>query len=86
MEHIIGQTPPPNLQQPSIDISQTSEVVCLECGDNTFFPALRFRKVSRILTGTPEDAVVPVEVYVCSTCGRALRELLPKQLQNLYDR
>lgn len=86
MEHIIGQPQQPAFRPPPIDVSQTSEIKCSDCGDNTFFPALRFRKVSRLLTGTPDDAIIPVEVYVCSNCGMALRELLPKELQDLYER
>ena len=33
-------------------------------------------------TGTPNDAIVPVELYLCGDCGEINQELLPKELQN----
>ncbi len=52
-----------------------------ECGGNIFLPAYRFKKISRLLTGAPKDSVMPIELYVCASCGKALNELLPQELQ-----
>ena len=32
-------------------------------------------------TGAPKDSVMPIELYVCATCGKPLNELLPQELQ-----
>jgi hypothetical protein len=53
-----------------------------ECGGNIFLPAYRFKKISRLLTGAPKDSVMPIELYVCSSCGKPLQELLPQELQD----
>jgi hypothetical protein len=39
------------------------------------------KKISRLLTGQPKDSVMPIELYVCATCGKPLNELLPQELQ-----
>ena len=75
-----GNTPPP--QQPKIDLSKAKELKCQECGGTVFIPATKFLKVSKIVTGTPQDAIIPVELYLCGDCGEICEELLPKELQN----
>ena len=42
---------------------------------------LQIQKISRLLTGAPKDSVMPIELYVCATCGKPLNELLPQELQ-----
>ena len=46
-----------------------------------FLPGYRFKKISRLLTGAPKDSVMPIELYVCASCGKPLNELLPQELQ-----
>lgn len=74
-----GQTPTP--QQPKIDLSQAEEITCQECGGSVFIPGNKFLKISKIITGTPQDAIIPVELYLCGDCGEINQELLPKELQ-----
>ena len=69
-----GNTPPP--QQPKI------EMKCEECGGTVFIQGTKFLKISKIVTGTPQDAIIPVELYLCGDCGAINKELLPKELQN----
>ena len=38
-------------------------------------------KISKIVTGTPNDAIIPVELYLCGDCGEICEELLPKELK-----
>jgi len=66
--------------QTQIDISQATDIIC-ECGSDTFINGYRFKKISKIITGTPEDAIIPVEVFVCGDCGETLELLLPKELR-----
>ena len=74
-----GNTPP---QQPKIDLSKATEMECQECKGTVFIPANKFLKVSKIVTGTKNDAIIPVELYLCGGCGEIVQELLPKELQN----
>lgn len=44
-------------------------VKCEEC-ENLFFEKVTIiKKVSKILTGSPTDELVPMETYVCKSCG-----------------
>jgi len=67
-------------QQPKIDLSKATEMTCQECG-GTFIPGTKFLKISKLVTGTPQDAIIPVELYLCGDCGEINQELLPKELQ-----
>jgi len=54
-------------QNINIDISQTEEVICDECKNNTFQQAFQLRKVSAIIAG--QEGLLPVLVYECTKCG-----------------
>lgn len=75
---------PPHPPAPKVDISQATDIVCKtdECGGKLFLPAARFKKVSKILTGAPQDMLLPIDVYVCAKCGATLEELLPRGLDD----
>ena len=74
-----GANSQPN--KPQIDFSKATEMECQECKGTVFIPANKFLNVSKIVTGTPNDAIVPVEIYVCGDCGEIIEELLPEQLK-----
>ncbi len=66
--------------KPNLSLKDTSEIKC-PCGNNIFLPAVMFRKVSALLTGSPKDALVPIEVFLCGKCGATLQELFPNELK-----
>jgi hypothetical protein len=70
-----GQQLPPDFK-----LTDAREMLC-ECGNNTFMDGVRFRKVSRLLTGNSIDSVIPVQVFLCTACGKAFNEMLPQELQ-----
>lgn len=72
-----GQTP----QQPKIDLSQAKEIACQNCGGTIFVGGNKFLKIPKISAGTPQDLLIPVEVYLCGDCGELCEELLPKEFQ-----
>jgi len=78
MADILGQKP----QQAKIDLSKAQEMECSECKGTVFIQGTKFLKISKIITGTPQDAIIPVEVYLCGDCGEINQELLPKEFQN----
>ena len=75
-----GPSSQPN--KPQIDFSKATEMECQECKGTVFIPANKFLKVSKIVTGTPNDAIIPVELYLCGDCGEIVEELLPNELKN----
>jgi hypothetical protein len=38
--------------------------------------------MSKLITGQAQDAIIPIEVYLCTQCGKALQELLPTELRD----
>jgi hypothetical protein len=46
-----------------------------------FIPGTKFLKISKIVTGTKNDAIIPVELYLCGDCGEINQELLPNELK-----
>ena len=64
-----------------INLNDARDMVC-ECGGKIFMPGVRFKKLSKIMTGQPQDTIIPIEMYLCTACGVPLQELLPKELQD----
>lgn len=79
MAKVLGMNQPP--QQPQIDITKAKDLLCPNCDHDIFLPAMKFRKLSKLLAGTQKDAIIPIEVYCCANCGEIIDELLPHELQ-----
>ena len=74
-----GQQPPQGQKQ--ITLAQTTPVVCPECQGEVFYPGVKWRRVSKLLTGAPNDQYLPIDVYTCGGCGEVLEEMLPQELR-----
>ena len=70
-------------QAPKLNISldKTLPLVCEKCGSQVFQEGLLLRKASKFLTGTAQDAIVPIPTFVCSKCGHVNNEFLPEELR-----
>jgi len=66
----------------NISLDKTTEIICDECGNNTFIEGMILRKASRFITGTSQDAMIPIPVFICNKCGHVNQEFLPMQLRN----
>jgi hypothetical protein len=64
----------------NVELKDGKPVVC-KCGGKNFMPLMRFFKFSALLTGSPKDSLMPVEVFICGLCGEPLQELLPPELR-----
>lgn len=71
--------------QPKIDLGKSTPIVCAHCGYDVFIDGSKFRKISKLITGTPQDVVVPIEVMMCGNCGEICEELLPEQMKVLAE-
>jgi hypothetical protein len=58
-----------DIGKPKIDLKQQPTVVCDKCGSKYFKEVVLIKKVSKILTGSPEDTIVPFPTYMCNDCG-----------------
>jgi hypothetical protein len=64
----------------NITLDKTDPVTC-KCGNDVFIPGLMFRKVSKFLTGSGKDGIIPIEIYCCSKCNEPLEDTLPPALK-----
>lgn len=57
-------------------IYKSPAVKCSECGSKVFHEAVVLKKVSKLLSGTGKDELIPIPVYVCDKCGKIPDEFL----------
>lgn len=66
-----------NNKKLNIDINNTKPFKCPECGNDIFMLVYKFRTVSKLLAGTPEDQMIPLQTFVCTKCG-----LIPPEFED----
>jgi len=66
----------------NISLDKTQEITCEKCNHNVFQEGLMLRKASKFLTGTTQDALIPLPVFSCSSCGHVNEEFLPEPHKN----
>jgi DNA-directed RNA polymerase subunit RPC12/RpoP len=62
----------------NVSLKDTTPVACEECGNEIFVEGVMLRKISRFVTGTAQDALMPIPVFTCSKCGHVNAEFMPK--------
>ena len=65
----------------NFSLSDARDIAC-ECGNKIFMDGFSFKKVSRLITGGAKDAVLPIQLYLCTQCGKQLNELLPEEMKD----
>ena len=65
----------------NISLDKTTPLTCDECGNEVFKEGYLLRKASRFITGTSQDALIPINVFACSKCGHVNDQFLPVQLK-----
>jgi uncharacterized Zn finger protein len=58
-----------DILKPKIDLKQQPTVKCDDCDSKYFKEVVLIKKVSKILTGSSEDTMVPFPTYMCVKCG-----------------
>lgn len=66
----------------NITLDKTSPVSCDSCYNEVFTEGVMLRKASRFITGTAQDAMIPISVFTCNKCGHVNEEFLPMQLRS----
>jgi hypothetical protein len=74
---------PPQLNA-NIDIKNTTAITN-EDNRQIFQEGVLLRKVSKFITGTSEDGVIPIPCFYEPTTGKVLTELLPKELREEFE-
>lgn len=55
--------------EPKVRLEDTTAITCEKCSGEVFVEGMLLRKVSKILSATPQDAVIPIPTFACSNCG-----------------
>jgi len=66
-------------QQVHVDMTQTTEVKCENCGCDKFEQVIKMRRLSAILSPTGKEALIPMPVFACKNCGHINEEFLPQE-------
>jgi hypothetical protein len=73
------------MEQPQInlDLSKTTPINT-PSGGKIWQQGVILRKVSKFITGTSEDAIIPIPVFYDPISGDVLEDTLPKELREEY--
>ena len=53
----------------NIDLKEQPSVVCEKCEGVYFREVTMIKKVSKLLTGSGQDTIVPFPTYMCNSCN-----------------
>lgn len=67
-------------QKLNITLDKTTPVICDECGSHLFKDAIFLRKASKFLTGTEQDALIPIPTFACAKCYHINEDLYPPDM------
>lgn len=71
-------------QQPQIDLKNTVPITT-EGGSDIWKQGFILRRVSRFVTNSAEDGVLPIPVFYDKVTGKILKDTLPPELREEYD-
>ena len=61
----------------NIGADDMQPIICEECGGMYFRQVMAINKVSKLLTGSDKDTMVPVPVFRCDDCGAIPKDFQP---------
>lgn len=73
-----------NFKKPTL--SAGTLITCDKCGESVFSELFKLVKISKFLTGSEKDQMIPIPVIVCSKCGHVMKDSVPKELKELEEK
>jgi uncharacterized Zn finger protein len=58
-----------DILKPKIDLKKQPTVECEKCSSKYFKEVVLIKKVSKLMTGSFDDTLVPFPTYRCDDCG-----------------
>jgi hypothetical protein len=62
----------------NVNISDAPYIECEACGGKIFEEKMMIKKISKFMTGSEQDSIVPLPVIACSACGNVNELFKPK--------
>ena len=63
--------------KPKIELNQLDAIQCEKCECKLFNEVSMLKKIPALMTGSPQDTIVPFPTYSCKDCGHVNEELNP---------
>lgn len=63
-------------QQVQVDLTKAETMKCKSCGNAIFIPSFILKRLSPLVSPSGKEAVIPVQVYSCGSCGEVVKSLL----------
>ena len=63
--------------RPKIELNQLEAIQCEKCECKLFNEVSMLKKIPALMTGSPQDTIVPFPTYSCKDCGHVNEELNP---------
>jgi|TARA_R110000772_G_scaffold180193_1_gene291454 hypothetical protein len=70
-------------QQQNLDLSKTT-AVDLPSGGKIWQSGVILRRISKFVTGTSEDGLIPIPIFYDPETGTILEDTIPKELREEY--
>ena len=62
---------------PKVNLRDSETIKCEKCESIYFKEVIFIKKVSKLLTGSSEDTIVPFPIYKCDSCGHVNKGFNP---------
>ena len=60
--------------RPKINLKEQKTIKCEKCESAFFEPVFQIKKVSKLMTGSSEDSIVPFDTWRCADCKHVNKE------------
>lgn len=64
------------------EILNSKVIQCPKCNSEVFLQVFKLKKINAMISPTGKDEVLPIPVYVCSSCGE---EYIPTDLNDISN-
>ncbi len=68
------------LKKPEIRLEDAKSIKCDACNGEVFIQGVLLKSVSKFLTGTDQDGLIPIPTFACIICGHVNDSFQPKSL------
>ena len=74
-----GQGGPPTLD--NIDLTHAKTLECEKCENKGFRQTMMLKKLSPLVSPNGQEAIIPVGVFACESCGHVNKEFAEADIQ-----
>ena len=74
--HPMGPMKKPKQTEMTVDLKQAETLQCEKCTNYLFITSFVLKRISKLMSPTGQEGIVPVQVYRCGNCGAVPSSLL----------